>query len=167
MSKSLCPSAVPVTVAPSRRDLNMLRWAMVGAPIFSTCGKRQYLAIVVAADGRVVGTGYNGAPAGVRHCVDGGCPRLAENSPSGTNYSNCVAVHAEANALMHSNRSERRGGTLLVNGTPCWECGKLIAGSGVGRVVHLADPAYVEWPKVRALLVHAGLEVVTVDPAKL
>lgn len=132
-----------------------------GAQIFSTCGKRQYYAVVLSPSGRVVGTGYNGSPPGMTHCVDGGCPRLAANSPSGSSYENCVANHAEQNAIMWSDRFAREGGTLIVNGTPCWECSKLIAGSGISTVVHTEDPAYADWSKCRELLESVGIHVVT------
>lgn len=123
------------------KDTKFLLWCINGAKIFSTCSKAQYMAIVVGTDGRVLGTGYNGAPPNVKHCIDGGCPRAINNVPSGTPYDYgdglCVATHAEPNALMHSDRSARMGGTLYVNGVPCFGCSKLIASSGLSRVVYL------------------------------
>lgn len=114
-------------------DIRWLRVCEFAASEFSTCAKRQYFSIVVGRNGRVVGTGYNGAPPGITHCVDGGCPRFEENSASGSSYDNCIAIHAEENALLWSDRTAREGGTVYVNGTPCWGCAKRIAGSGVAR----------------------------------
>lgn len=61
------------------------------ASTFSTCGKRQYGAILVDDSGHVVGIGYNGGPSGFEHCKDGGCPRLQLNSPNGSSYDNCFS----------------------------------------------------------------------------
>lgn len=146
------------------KELKYLRWIVAGAPIFSTCLRRQYMALIIARNGRVIGVGYNGSPPGMRHCVDGACPRARGSVAHGSSYSNCIAVHAEANALLWSDQTLREGATLIVNGPPCHECGRLIAGSGIARVVHLTDDAYAEWPRVRDLLVAAGVEVVTVEP---
>lgn len=124
-------------------DIKFMKWSLEGASIFSTCSKAQYLAIVIDKNRRVLGTGYNGVPSGMKHCVDGGCPRATSDVPSGTPYDEgaglCLAVHAEANALLHSDRSAREGGTIYVGGPPCFGCAKLIAGSGLSRVVYLEN----------------------------
>jgi dCMP deaminase len=140
-------------------DIKMMRWAMEGAAIFSTCAKRQYMAIITTADGRVVGSGYNGSPPGMPHCSEGHCPRLQADSQSGMSYSNCISVHAEANALMYSDHATRAGGTLYVNGQPCWDCGKLIAGSGLARVVIIKDPSYVDAERTNQFMRDAGISV--------
>jgi dCMP deaminase len=151
----------------NRKDLAFLRWTIDGAGHFSTCAKRQYMSIVTSPAGRVVGTGFNGAPPGIPHCIDGSCPRLHEDPPSGSHYSSCIAIHAEANALMWSDRTAREGGTLYVNGTPCWDCGKLIAGSGIRRLIHLEDPSYRDWQRVKALIVASGVTVISVEADEL
>lgn len=149
------------------KDLAFLQWCIDGAQLFSTCAKRQYMAIVVGANGRVVGTGYNGSAPGLPHCNEGHCPRLHEGSAPGSSYSNCIAVHAEANALMFSDRTAREYGTLYVNGPPCWDCGKLIAASGVRRLVHLTDPSYENFDKVALHLRHASVVVISIDREEL
>lgn len=130
------------------------------APIFSTCAKRQYASIVIAENKRVVGFGYNGSPSGMPHCVDGACPRLHQNSANGSNYDTCIAQHAEAGALLWSDPSLRRGGTLIVNGPPCMGCAKLIASSGIIRVVYKYDENYSQWDDVQTFLAMAGVECV-------
>lgn len=142
-----------------------MRWCESGAEIFRTCSRRSYMAIVLSSSGRTLGTGYNGAPSGAPHCVDGGCPRAASESSHGAPYGNCVAVHAEANALLHSDRSAREGGTLYVNGPPCWDCTKLIAGSGIKTVVYKEDNEYADWPKCKQLLESVGINCVAVAVA--
>lgn len=122
------------------RDERFLAWAECGAHLFSTCSRRQFMAIIVDVNGRVVGTGYNGAPPGQPHCTDGACPHAADpHGLSSAKRGNCIAIHAEANAIMFSNFTARRGGTLYVNGRPCTDCAKLIIGSGIERVVCSSD----------------------------
>lgn len=124
------------SVAVSARDVKLLRWTQAGAALFSTCSRRQFMAVIVDTAGRVVGTGYNGAPPGRPHCVDGACPHADdEHGLSSAEGRTCIAVHAEANALLYSDHQARRGGTLYVNGLPCVDCARLILGSGLHRVV--------------------------------
>lgn len=135
------------------------------APIFSTCSKAQYFAVVLMGNGRVAGIGYNGSPPGMPHCSDGHCPRAQENSPSGSVYDNCIAQHAEANALLWSDPMQRLGGTLVVNGPPCYGCAKQIASSGIAKVVCRRKPGYGEWAKAKDLMIIAGIEVIEVGDA--
>lgn len=102
------------------------------------------MAMILDENGYVVGVGYNGAPSGLTHCIDGGCPRLNQGSAPGSSYDNCVSVHAEINALVNtSSRDSRMGGTLYVNGEPCYSCAKAVANSGISEVVYTSDPDYV------------------------
>lgn len=125
------------------KDLKWLQWAAQGAPLFSTCAKNQYLALIVGADGHLLGTGYNGGPKGTPHCDEGYCPRAVNNVPSGTPYDKgdgfCIAIHAEQNALLHTDWTQRAGATLYVNGTPCVDCARLLSNSGISRVMYLVD----------------------------
>lgn len=121
------------------------------ASIFSTCAKKNYAAVIVDDHGHIVGVGYNGGPSGFAHCKDGGCPRYLQNSPSGSNYDNCIAVHAEANALLHSDYSSRAQ-KIYVNGPPCFSCAKLIANSTIKEVVYLKDSDYNDWGNVQSFL---------------
>lgn len=99
--------------------------------------ERSKVGAVVVKDRRIVGTGYNGAPAGQPGCAD--CPRRCSSVARGTDYNvgtgRCVALHAEANALLYSDRADREGATLYLTREPCADCQKLIAGSGIVRTV--------------------------------
>lgn len=134
------------------------------AQIFSTCSRRQYAAIVIDKNKRVVGFGYNGAPPGMKHCIDGGCPRGASNVVHGSQYNSgegfCVAQHAEAGALLWSDPSRRNNATLIVNGPPCMDCARLIASSGVKRVVFGHDPEYTGFSEVEEFLSKAGVDMI-------
>lgn len=135
--------------------------------IFSTCGKRQYASVILTNSGRVAGFGYNGSPPGYGHCIDGACPRFVEQTPNGASYDNCIAQHAEANALLWSDPSLRAGGTLIVNGPPCFGCAKMIASSGISRIVCKKDDDYADWPKVHQFLTDCNIQVATVSTAEL
>lgn len=149
----------------SSRERKWLRACEQLAPLFSTCSKAQYFAVVLMPNGRVAGVGYNGSPPGMGHCVDGFCPRAQQGSPSGSVYDNCIAQHAEANALLWSDPSQRIGGTLIVNGPPCYGCAKQIASSGVAKVVCKKKSTYADWPTVLDLLHSTGIEVEEIDNA--
>jgi deoxycytidylate deaminase len=51
-------------------------------------------------------------------------------------YDDCPALHAEANALMFSDRAQREGGTIYVSSGTCGGCAKLVANSGLKRAVY-------------------------------
>ena len=145
----------------NEKDRKHMQMCEAGAQLFSTCSRRQYFAIVTDTYGHVLGTGYNGAPSGAVHCVDGGCPRAEQDPAHGTSYDNCIAIHAEANALLHSDWSIRSaGGTLYVNGPPCYSCAKLIANSGIKRLVYASDPTYKVWPQVKKELKSWGVSTI-------
>jgi dCMP deaminase len=145
---------------PNKLD-RWMRWVEAGATLFSTCAKRQYLAVILDEHGHVLGTGYNGGPKGARHCTDGGCPRVRAGSAPGSNYDDCIAIHAEANALLHSDYTVRAAGcTLIVNGPPCFSCAKLAVNGGVRTIVFKPDESYEAWPKVRGFLDASGVATI-------
>ena len=96
--------------------------------------ERSRVGAVVVKDRRIRATGYNGAPAGQPGCES--CPRRTSGVAPGTDYSNCVAVHAEANALLYCDREDLIGATLYVSRKPCYACEKLISATGVARIIH-------------------------------
>lgn len=113
----------------------------------SLCARDQVGAIITDAENRIVAEGYNGPPADFPHgnqpCTSW-CPRsTAHTKRDGlilpgdlkTDYSDCPSLHAEANALMMSDRAQRRGGSIYVTSFPCTGCIKLISNSGLKRLV--------------------------------
>ena len=106
------------------------------------CSRRQVGAVIVK-DRRIVATGYNGGPSGGPSCLAGQCPRgrqsadqVAPGSSYDTGAGACIALHAEQNAILWSSRADREGGTIYVTCPPCDGCARLIAGSGLARVVY-------------------------------
>ena len=101
----------------------------------STCIRRQIGAVIVVG-GKIKATGYNGAPAKMRHCLDIGCMRDKEHIASGEQQQRCRAVHAEQNAIIQA--GERAfGGTIYSLTFPCVICAKLIINVGIKRIVYL------------------------------
>ena len=113
----------------------------------STCLRRQYGAVIVKND-EIIATGYNGAPRGDENCCDvGSCWRDRHNIPHGEQYEKCVAVHAEANAIISASRNEMIGSTLYLYGfegfdkpidnpEPCIMCNRLIKNAGFEHVIN-------------------------------
>lgn len=107
------------------------------------CTRRKVGAVVLGPDHRVLGTGYNGYPAGKPGCgTDGGCPRGRQSYdavPASASYTSgagtCGALHAEENAVLHLDRQQRLGATIYVTDEPCPNCQRFLAGAGVTRVV--------------------------------
>ena len=79
---------------------------------------------VIVKDKRVMTTGYNGAPSGVKTC--------------GTHAEICYAVHAEQNAIIQAARLgvSIDGATLYCTHQPCSLCTRMIINAGIRRVVY-------------------------------
>ncbi|HWP98366.1 MAG TPA: cytidine/deoxycytidylate deaminase family protein [Syntrophomonadaceae bacterium] len=106
----------------------------------STCMRRQVGAVLVRSE-RIISTGYNGAPRGLRHCFDTGCLREAENIPSGQRYELCRGVHAEQNAIINAAYYgiATQAAVLYCTNQPCLICARMIINAGIVRVVHRGD----------------------------
>jgi len=114
----------------------------------STCLRRKFGAVIVK-DTTIVGTGYNGTARGVVNCQDIGCIKDLMKSPQGAAYDYCPSVHAEENAIINSDRSDRIGATLYVAGKdkngkltmalPCQRCRRKIMNSQIKEVVIMSD----------------------------
>ena len=103
----------------------------------STCLRRQVGALLVK-DKKILATGYNGAPAGLEHCLDVGCLRQKENIPSGQRHELCRGLHAEQNAIIQAacHGVSIRGATLYCTNHPCIICSKMIINAGIEKIVY-------------------------------
>ncbi|RPF43433.1 dCMP deaminase [Hydrogenoanaerobacterium saccharovorans] len=112
-----------------------------------TCMRRNFGAIIVKND-QIISTGYVGAPRGRKNCTDlGYCTRERLKVPRGTRYELCRSVHAEANAIIHAQRSDTIDSTLYLvgreyesgdyvkNANPCAMCKRLIINAGITTVI--------------------------------
>lgn len=116
--------------------------ATAGAISFrSLCDRRQVGAVIVTSDNRVASFSYNGPPKGMQvegSCINW-CPRAKSQSTS-ADYSSCPAVHAEANAIIRADYKDIAGGTIYVTSAMCINCAKIIANSGLHKVIHVVGP---------------------------
>ncbi len=105
----------------------------------STCLRRKVGALVVK-DRRILATGYNGTPSGIKHCSQVGCLREKMKVPSGERHELCRGLHAEQNVLLQASLHgvPLKGGTIYVTNQPCIICAKMIINAGIGEVV-MAD----------------------------
>lgn len=116
-------------------------WLMMASTysLRADCSRRQVGAVIVTSDNlRLVSAGYNGSPAGGPSCLAGQCPRgrmSKEEVAPGTSYDNCIAVHAEVNAVIRASWEEMLGATLYCTDPPCLDCGKVISATPISRVV--------------------------------
>ena len=104
----------------------------------SRCVNRQVGCVIVTAENRPMAVGYNGPPANFQTKAGDSCSGFCERGATkerGATYSNCVSVHAEANALLFADRRDYAGGTMYVTNPCCWDCAKLVANSGIKMLV--------------------------------
>src|SRR5450432_4835718 len=116
----------------------------------STCD-RKHVGAVIVREKMILTTGYNGSIRGLDHCDDAG--HLMEDG-------HCIrTVHAEANAIVQAAKSGVRieGAGIYVTASPCWNCFKLIANSGLGRIVF---GEFYRDPKIFDMSQALGIELV-------
>ncbi|KPJ54697.1 MAG: cytidine deaminase [Planctomycetes bacterium DG_58] len=123
----------------------------------STCLRRHVGAILVR-NRRILATGYNGAPRGLKHCAEVGCLRERMGVASGERHELCRGLHAEQNALLqaasHGIRIE--GSTLYTTTCPCSVCAKMLINGGIVRIVAAED--YPD-EMAKEMLEQAGIQV--------
>lgn len=121
------------------------------------CVKRRVAAVIVK-DRRIISTGYNGTPRGVKNCSEGGCPRCNRFAPSGSRLEECLCSHAEENAITQSayHGVNIKGATLYTTFSPCLICTKMIINSGIREVVY--DVHYPLMKMATRLLKEAGVK---------
>jgi dCMP deaminase len=124
----------------------------------STCLRRSVGSVLVK-EKRILATGYNGAPSGLKHCVDIGCLRAKMNISSGERHELCRGLHAEQNAIIQSalHGISVRDATLYCTNQPCIICSKMIINAGITRIVY--KDGYRD-PMAEEILKEAGIEIV-------
>lgn len=131
----------------------------------ATCLRRKYGA-VITKNNIIVSTGYNGAPSGMKDCIEvGKCTRKELQIPHGERYELCHSVHAEANAIIRAAVHELDASTIYISGIgisgkechsePCMMCKRMILNAKIEKVVfsdgngkhHIVNPK--SWLKKR------------------
>jgi len=103
----------------------------------TTCLRRAVGAIIVK-DKRILSTGYNGAPSGVRHCLDVGCLREQLKIESGKRHELCRGIHAEQNAIIQAayHGVSVKGASMYCTTQPCSICAKMIINAGIQTIYY-------------------------------
>ncbi len=131
----------------------------------STCLRRAVGAIIVK-DKRVLTTGYNGAPTGIKHCIETGCLREKLNVPSGERHELCRGIHAEQNAIIQAafHGVSIKGATLFCTNQPCSICAKMIINAGIIKLYY--RDGYAD-SMAQEMFKDAGIEVIKIDSGNL
>ena len=123
----------------------------------STC-RRHHIGAVAVRDKHILATGYNGAPAGLKDCLELGCLRDEMGIPSGERHEICRAIHAEQNTIIQAalHGVSLEGSTIYCTHTPCVLCAKMLVNARIKRFVSFGkydDDAFAD------LFREAGIEV--------
>ena len=123
----------------------------------ATC-LRHHVGAVAVKDKHILATGYNGAAAGLKDCLELGCLRDEMNIPSGTRHEICRGIHAEQNVIIQASLHgvSLEWATIYLTHTPCILCAKMLANARIKRLVTFgkyADDAFID------LFKEAGIEV--------
>ena len=112
----------------------------------ATCVRRQIGAVAVR-DKQILTTGYNGAPAGVKDCLELGCLRDQLSVSSGMPHDICRSVHAEQNAIIQAatHGISIEGATIYCTTAPCALCARMLVNAKIKRYV-----CYIDYPNKEA-----------------
>jgi len=101
----------------------------------STC-LRRHVGAVLVKDKRIIATGYNGAPAGIRHCEETGCLREKLGVKSGERHELCRGLHAEQNVIIQAAYYGVSTKETILYSThkPCIICSKMLINAGVKKI---------------------------------
>jgi dCMP deaminase len=123
----------------------------------STC-RRHHVGAVAVKNKHILATGYNGAAAGLKDCLELGCLRDELNIPSGERHEICRGIHAEQNVIVQASLHgvSLEGSTIYCTHTPCILCAKMLVNAKIARFVSFGkynDDSFTE------LFQEAGIDV--------
>jgi dCMP deaminase len=109
---------------------------------------------LIVKDKRILSTGYNGAPTGIKHCIETGCLRENLNVPSG-----------EQNAIIQAayHGVSIKGATLFCTNQPCSICAKMIINAGINKICY--GSGYSD-PMSKEMFNEAGVSVIKFDASR-
>ena len=118
---------------------------------------RRHVGAVIVKDSRVISTGYNGTPRGIKNCFDGGCPRCNSSAITGGKLDECLCCHAEENSIVQAayHGVTVKDSTIYTTYSPCLYCSKMIINAGIKEVVY--SQVYKFEDRVKSLLAEAGV----------
>ncbi len=102
----------------------------------STC-RRHHVGAVAVGNNHILATGYNGAPSGLKDCLELGCLRNEQGIPSGERQEICRGIHAEQNVIIQASLHgvSLEGSTIYATHTPCVLCAKMLVNAKIKRYV--------------------------------
>ncbi|MFO7773627.1 MAG: dCMP deaminase family protein [Dehalococcoidia bacterium] len=114
----------------------------------STC-RRHHVGAVAVKDKHILATGYNGAAAGLKDCLELGCLREEMSIESGTRQEICRGIHAEQNVIIQASLHgvSLEGCTIYCTHTPCVLCAKMLLNAKIKRFVtfgNYADDSFID-----------------------
>jgi dCMP deaminase len=112
------------------KDTVMLQIAKVLASL-GTCRKLQVGCVLVDVRYRITGTGFNGVPRGLQHCIDVACAGAALPKGSDT----CIGIHAEQNALLTCRDPEQIYACYTTH-APCLRCTKTLLNTSCQFIIY-------------------------------
>lgn len=123
----------------------------------ATC-HRHHMGAIAVRDKHILTTGYNGAPSGLKDCLELGCLRDEMGIPSGERQEICRGVHAEQNVIIQAalHGISLEGSTIYCTHTPCVLCAKMLVNARIKRFVSFsryADNSFASMFK------EAGIEI--------
>ena len=130
----------------------------------STCTRAKVGAVIVR-DKNILATGYNGAPAGLPHCLDVGCLIYVSQTPDGGVEENCYrTIHAEINAIAQAARNGAaiREGSIYITHSPCIHCLKVLVNTGI-KTIYYERPYKLE--TLEDIVRHTDVALVQVEMA--
>ncbi len=122
----------------------------------STC-RRHHMGAIAVRDKHILATGYNGAAAGLKDCLELGCLRDEMGIPSGERHEICRAIHAEQNVIIQAalHGVSLGGSTIYCTHTPCVLCAKMMVNA---RIVRLVSFGRYNDDSFHELFCEAGIE---------
>ena len=119
----------------------------------STCDRKNVGAVIIR-DKTILSTGYNGSIRGLPHCDEVGHEMVNNH---------CVrTTHAEANAIVQAakNGVSINESEIFVTASPCYNCFKLIANSGIKTIYY--DEFYRD-ERIINYASEANIELIAMD----
>ena len=119
----------------------------------STCD-RKHVGAVIVRDKTLLSTGYNGSIKGLPHCNEAGCEMVDVH---------CIRTsHAEANAIVQAAKNGVKidGSEIYVTASPCYNCFKLIANSGIKIIFY--NELYRD-QRIKERAKEVGIELVSLE----
>jgi dCMP deaminase len=123
----------------------------------STC-RRHHVGAVAVRNKHILATGYNGAPSGLKDCLELGCLRDERGIPSGERQELCRGIHAEQNVIIQASLHgvSLEGSIIYATHTPCVLCAKMLVNAKIKRYISFGrynDDAFIN------LFKEAGIEL--------